>query len=108
MSEVFLTDASFQSEVMDYKGVVLVDFFATWCGPCKMLGPVIEELAKENEGKAKISKIDVDENPLTAGQFGVQSIPTIILFKDGKEIDRMIGFQPKTGWQEKIDKAVAG
>ena len=104
MAEVALTDANFKDEVAS--GVVLVDFFATWCGPCKMLAPVIEELAGEYEGKAKIGQLDVDENPQTAGEFGVQSIPTIILFKDGKEADRMVGFQGKEVLKEHIDKAL--
>ncbi|MBN1495096.1 thioredoxin [Candidatus Peregrinibacteria bacterium] len=103
MSEMVLNDANFASEVLNAKGVYVVDFFATWCGPCKMIGPIIEEIAKEYEGKAKVGKVDVDGSPNTAGQFGVQSIPTIILFKDGKEIDRVIGFQGKDALKAKID-----
>ncbi len=105
MSEVTFTDANFSDETKE--GVVLVDFFATWCGPCKMLAPVIEELAGEYEGKVKIGKLDVDENPETAGKFGVQSIPTIILFKDGEEVDKMMGFQSKEVLKEHIDKVLA-
>jgi len=103
MSEVALNDSNFASEVGASKGVYLVDFFATWCGPCKMLGPVVEQIAKEYEGKAKVGKVDVDASPNTAGQFGVQSIPTLVLFKDGKEIDRVIGFQGKEALTAKID-----
>jgi thioredoxin 1 len=105
MAEAKFTDANFKDETKE--GVVLVDFFATWCGPCKMLAPVIEELAGEYEGKVKIGKLDVDENPETAGQFGVQSIPTIIIFKDGQEVDKMLGFQSKEALKEHIDKALA-
>lgn len=97
-----MNDSNFAAEVGASKGVFLVDFFATWCGPCKMLGPVVEEIAKEMEGKAKVGKVDVDASPGTAGQFGVQSIPTIVFFKDGKEVDRTIGFQPKDALIAKI------
>jgi thioredoxin 1 len=102
MAEVVLKEDNFKDEIA--KGVVLVDFFATWCGPCKMLAPVIEELAEEYEGKAKIGKLDVDQAPHVAGEFGVQSIPTLIVFKDGKEVDRMVGFQGKEALKEHIDK----
>jgi len=104
MSEVILNEENFKSEIAS--GVVLVDFFATWCGPCKMLGPVIEELANEYSGKAKIAKIDVDQGPHVAGEFGVQSIPTIIIFKDGQEVDRMIGFQGKEVLMDHIDNVL--
>jgi thioredoxin 1 len=103
MSEVVLNDSNFAAEVGASKGVFMVDFFAVWCGPCKMLGPVVEEIAKDYEGKAKIGKMDVDESHNTAGQFGVQSIPTIVFFKDGKEVDRTIGFQSKDALTAKID-----
>lgn len=104
MAEAHFTDDNFKDEVKE--GVVLVDFFATWCGPCKMLAPVIEELATEYEGKAKIGKLDVDESSKTAGEFGVQSIPTLILFKDGEEVEKMIGFQSKEVLKEHLDKAL--
>jgi thioredoxin len=105
MAEVVLTEENFKDEIGS--GVVLVDFFATWCGPCKMLAPVVEELATEYEGKAKIAKLDVDQAPHAAGEFGVQSIPTLIIFKDGEEFDRMIGFQGKEVLKEHVDKALA-
>ncbi|MFC1810641.1 thioredoxin [Patescibacteria group bacterium] len=104
MAEAQFTDDNFKDEIKE--GVVLVDFFATWCGPCKMLAPVIEELATEYEGKAKIGKLDVDESSAIAGEFGVQSIPTLILFKDGQEVDKMIGFQSKEVLKERLDKAL--
>jgi thioredoxin 1 len=96
------TDDNFQAEVLDAKGLVLVDFFAEWCGPCKMLAPVIEEVAEDQKDKVKIGKVDVDENQTTGGQYGVASIPTLIFFKDGKEIDRVTGFQSKEALEEKI------
>ncbi len=102
MAEVTFTDDNFKDETGG--GVVLVDFFATWCGPCKMMAPVIDELSGEYEGKAKIGKLDVDENNKTASEFGVQSIPTSILFKDGAEVERMIGFQSKEALKEALDK----
>jgi thioredoxin 1 len=104
MAEATFTDANFADEIKE--GVVLVDFFATWCGPCKMLAPIIEELAEEYEGKVKLGKLDVDENPETAGKFGVQSIPTVIIFKDGEEADKMMGFQSKEVLKERIDNAL--
>lgn len=103
MSEVILTDKNFESEVLKGKGVFLVDFWAPWCGPCRMLEPVMEELAKDFEGKVKIGKLNVDENPQTAGQYGVMSIPTIIFFKDGEKAEMMIGVQPKEIFAEKLN-----
>lgn len=94
MSETTFTDSNFQTEVLDAKGVVLVDFFATWCGPCKAMGPVIEELAHEAKN-AKIGKLNVDDASRTASQFSIRSIPTIIIFKNGKEVKRLSGFQEK-------------
>ena len=104
MAEIKLTDDNFKDEIAS--GVVLVDFFATWCGPCQMLGPIVEEIAKEYEGKAKIAKLDVDEAQKAAGEFGVQSIPTIIIFKDGEEVERLVGFQGKEVLKEKLDAQI--
>ena len=103
MSEVVLTDANFKAEVLDYKGVVMVDFWAPWCGPCRMLGPVVEELAGEYAGKVKIAKLNVDEAPDTSTQFGVSSIPTLIFFKDGKVVSQTVGLQTKSTLQEKLN-----
>jgi thioredoxin 1 len=100
------TDANFKQEVLDANGVTVVDFFATWCGPCMMIAPVMEELANEYGDKVKIGKLDVDENPQTAMQYGVQSIPTIIIFKDGEIVDRMLGFQGKDILKERIDSVL--
>ncbi|WP_062104473.1 thioredoxin [Bacillus niameyensis] len=96
------TDQSFASEISE--GVVLVDFWATWCGPCKMIAPVLEELDSDLNGKAKIVKLDVDENPDTAAKYGVMSIPTLILFKDGEQVDKTVGFQPKESLAELVNK----
>lgn len=96
MSEVEFSDANFQAEVLEEKEKpVLVDFWAEWCGPCKMQGPIIEEVAKEMEGKAKIGKLEVDQNPGIAQQFQVMSIPTIAIFKGGKAVWTAVGVQQK-------------
>lgn len=98
-----VTDQNFQEEVMKSDKPVLVDFYATWCGPCKMLAPIIEELAPKYEGKVKIVKLDVDENPHTSEQFSVQSIPTLVFMKNGKELERLNGFQAKEVLEEKLN-----
>jgi len=90
-----LNDKNFEESVSKVSLPVLVDFWAPWCGPCQIVGPIIEELAKENEGKIKVGKINVDESPQVAGKYGVMSIPTMILFKEGKEIRRKVGFESK-------------
>lgn len=102
MAIVKVTDADFVSKVES--GVQLVDFWATWCGPCKMIAPVLEELAADYEGKADILKLDVDENPSTAAKYEVMSIPTLIVFKDGQPVDKVVGFQPKENLAEVLDK----
>lgn len=96
------TDADFEQKVQG--GVKLVDFWATWCGPCKMIAPVLEELAQDYEGKADIVKLDVDENPNTAAKFEVMSIPTLIVFKDGQPVDKVVGFQPKENLADVLNK----
>ena len=100
---ITLTDANFDTEVVESDVPVLVDFWASWCGPCKMLGPIIEELAEEYEGKIKIGKLSTDDNSAIAGQYGVISIPTLILFKDGKPVDQLIGAVPKDNIVKKLD-----
>lgn len=97
-----VTDKNFTSETSE--GLVLADFWAPWCGPCKMIAPVLEEIDGEMSDKVKIVKLDVDENQETAGKFGVMSIPTLLLFKDGEVVDQIIGFQPKEALVDKINQ----
>ncbi len=101
-----VTDKNFSSEVLQSGIPVLVDFWATWCGPCRAISPIVEELAKEYSGKVKITKLNVDENPATPSQYGVRSIPTLILFKEGKVLDQIIGSVPKARLKAMIDKAL--
>ncbi len=98
------TDANFNEEVTTYNGVALVDFWASWCGPCRMVAPIVDELAVEYDGKVKIGKINVDENREVAGAYGVMSIPTLLILKDGKEVDRIVGFRPKEEIKKQLDK----
>lgn len=105
-SPVTITDSNFAEEVGKSKIPVLVDFWATWCPPCKMIAPSIGAMAKEMSGKAKIGKLDVDQNPVTASKFHVQSIPTLIIFKDGKEVDRIVGAQSKEAMMRRLQAFV--
>ncbi len=98
-----LTDTNFQEKVLDGKGVTLVDFWAEWCGPCRMVAPIIEELASEYEGKAIIGKVDVDENPDVAMKFNIRSIPTILILKDGEVVDKQVGATTKQKLTEKLE-----
>ncbi|MFW0838168.1 MAG: thioredoxin [Candidatus Komeilibacteria bacterium] len=100
----FVTDQDFAEEVLKSDIPVFVDFYAPWCGPCKMMEPIVEELAKEYEGKIKIVKLNVDENPTTAQQFQVMSIPTMFIFRGGQAVDQMIGYQDKASLKERFDK----
>ncbi len=106
MSEVVLTDANFETEILQYKGVALVDFWAPWCGPCRMLGPVVEELANEYAGKVKVAKLNVDEAPDAASRYQVASIPTLIFFKDGQVVAQTVGLQSKAALQEKLNSLI--
>ncbi|HOP50557.1 MAG TPA: thioredoxin [Ignavibacteriales bacterium] len=102
MVPVIITDETFEKEVMQSELPVIVDFWATWCGPCKMIAPIIEELAKEYDGKVKVCKIDVDENPSVATSFGIRSIPTVLFFKNGQKVDAIIGAVQKSNFVHKI------
>jgi thioredoxin 1 len=99
---VTLTDANFEQMVEQRKGVALVDFWAEWCGPCKMIAPIVEQIAEENGDKMLVGKLDVDANGETAMKFGVMSIPTLILFKDGEPVERLVGYRPKEQLMAKI------
>lgn len=105
MSVVHFSKDTFDTEALGAAGPVLVDFWAPWCGPCKMLGPIIEQLGDEMDGKAVIDKVDIDEEPDLAARYGVMSIPTVILFKNGEEAARMVGLQSKQALVRMIEEA---
>lgn len=103
---VVVTDANFSSFVGSSSLPVLLDLWAAWCGPCRMIAPVIEQLAAELSGKALVGKLDVDANPMTASRFGVQSIPTLLIIKDGREVDRLIGAQGKQAILQRLQRFI--
>jgi len=105
MAKIILNDDNFESEILNYQGIALVDFYADWCGPCQMQGPIVEELAKELEDKdVKIGKMDVDKSPKTAEKFGIMSIPTLIVFKNGEVKETLHGVHNKDDLKEKLEE----
>jgi thioredoxin 1 len=103
---VTLSDSNFEDEVLNSSQPVLVDFWATWCGPCRAIAPVIEELASEYNGKVKIAKLDVDENGATASRFNIRSIPTLLFFNNGQVVDQIVGSAPKQALVERLNSLV--
>ena len=101
-----ITNDNFQKEVIEKKGVAMVDFWASWCGPCRMIGPSVEELADEYKDKALVSKCNVDDEGEVAAQFGIRSIPTLLFFKDGELVDRVVGAVPKSTLKQKLDSLI--
>jgi thioredoxin 1 len=99
-----VTQENFEKEVLNSSLPVMVDFWAVWCGPCKVLGPIVEEIAREYNGKLKVGKVDVDSNQQTSMQFGIRSIPTLLIFKKGKVVDQIVGAVPKHALADKISK----
>mgnify|MGYP004685192143 FL=1 len=95
MAEITVTNDNFQNEIMDSDLPVLIDFWASWCGPCKMIAPIVEEIAEEYDGVIKVGKVNVDEEPFLAAQFGVVSIPTLIVIKDGRQVNSAVGYRTK-------------
>ncbi|HZQ34474.1 MAG TPA: thioredoxin [Dehalococcoidia bacterium] len=100
-------DATFQADVLQSDKPVLVDFWAPWCGPCRMVAPIVKELAGEYDGKVEFRKLNTDENPQVATTFGIRSIPTLMLFKGGQRVDQIVGFRPKAAIKERIEAALA-
>jgi thioredoxin 1 len=99
---VSVTDDTFQREIESQSGLSVVDFWATWCGPCHMVAPIMEQLATEYDGRIKVAKLDVDENQRTMMRFNVRSIPSVLFFKDGRHVDTLVGAYPKAAFEEKI------
>ena len=103
---IVVTDVTFQKEVLEAEQPTMVDFWATWCGPCRMIGPIFEELSNQYSGKVKFAKVNVDENPKTPANYGVRSIPTLIMFKGGKAVDQVVGAVPKNQLENIVKKVL--
>ncbi len=106
MSDLVFTDQNFESDVLKSEQPVVVDFWAPWCGPCRIVSPVIEELAENYQGKVKVGKLNVDDNPQTAQTYGVMSIPSVLFFKNGQPVKTMVGAQPKENYKKSIDETL--
>ena len=104
---VEVTDATFEAEVIRADTPVLVDFWADWCAPCKMIAPIVEELAQEYDGRVKFGKVDVDSNPIVAGNYGIRGIPTLLIFDGGSPVAQVVGAVPKATLKSRIDEAIA-
>ena len=102
-----INEGEFTSKVLQAKGLVLVDFYADWCGPCRMVAPILEDLAKEYDGRLTVKKVDVDHAQLVAGSYGVQSIPTLIFFQDGKPVHKVVGAKPKPALKADVERVLA-
>ena len=103
---VAVSDETFKADVLDSKGPVLVDFWAEWCGPCKMIGPVLDEIASDLKGKLVVAKVNIDENPMSPNTYGVRGIPTMIMFKDGKPVATKVGAAPKSALKDWVEGAL--
>lgn len=101
-----LSDASFEAEILQSSTPVLVDFWAPWCGPCRVVGPIVEELAQQYQGRIKVAKMNVDNNPVTPSKYGIRGIPTLILFKNGEAVDQIVGAVPKGQIEAMLQKAL--
>ena len=104
MTAAQVTDSTFKQEVLESKVPVLVDFWAPWCGPCRMVAPVVEEMAKQYDGRVKVVKVNTDENPRVASDYGIRSIPTLMIFKEGQRVDMVVGAVPKTTLANTLEK----
>lgn len=104
---VTVTDATFEQEVLQAKGLVMVDFWAEWCGPCRMIAPTLDALADAYAGTVKVAKVDVDNNPKSAMSFNIRSIPAVLVFKDGKHVDTLVGAMPRPAYEQKIAQHLA-